>query len=349
MIDTSISIKIPKSWGIQRKPSNPTAKYFDRDTLFHTAVQFKNEIILIGPSFYNLHSFIKKNCKFNYPFTMESGHHISWIKLTGKADVLELSCHGEKIHIPVQQSTSRFEGKPAIIALQKDNPIAWINQWIDYYKIIHNIEVFLIYDNASNTYTINELYEKTKRDDIEVQIIDWPFFCGLWGKSDFCQRAAFEHAKFKYLHSCSLVINHDIDELLIKNLTKSKPYIGFRGVWIAPYEFVNQISAHERPAKQRKYKDYYMVGTRKTFQHPSKPINKWITVPKISLHCQWDIHALTYGPQLPYLQSKTLYYGHYMAMNTNWRENRRHIFIGSPAGLRIEKSLKYQFVKQIKI
>lgn len=64
------------------------------------------------------------------------------------------------LHVaPRPQVLSEFAGKNILVTWNKDNDLQWIHDWITFHAALHDIDGVLIYDNASTTYSPQQLLE----------------------------------------------------------------------------------------------------------------------------------------------------------------------------------------------
>ena len=349
MIDPVTTVKFPTTWPIKREPARlPEQRIdycggmkfndnFDWHNLWYDCVQLNDhQTILIGPPIYDAKNWFKDNAGFgdsdnnllNYQFY--DLDRVSYMVVqTRKIDshIVLLSKNTDPLPIKVNHNDGYFNGHKVMVTLQRDNPIEWIEQWMDYHYRVHGIDGFLIYDNASNTYTVGELDHRLSRDYLKLKIIPWPYPYGPQGSdyapwdSDYGQYCMLEHAKYRYLSNASMVLNNDIDELIVTkgpSLEEIRVQLDqgpqhclyYLGKWIEPHDVPNNKGAWEISFESRKFKDYCC-----TDDNNKRGIgNKWMLVPKHCMSYQWRVHQIS-GPAG---QSTDLYYAHYLAMNTNW-------------------------------
>lgn len=369
MVDNCTAIKYPTSWNMQREPARPQHlridyfggmkfnENFDWHNAWYDVIQVhENAILLIGPPLYdsknwintNIGFFDSQNNKLSAQF-MELDRVCYTVLTSGfKVDDISMTGMGETQTIPIRQTDHTFDGKKVLMTLQKNNPIAWIKQWIDYHVTNLGIDGYLIYDNASTDYSANVLEQELARPDATIKIVSWPYLYGPQGSdyapwdSDYGQHVMLEHAKHRYLHNAALVLNNDIDELIVtKGITLEdiRSYLmqapagclKYKGIWIEPYDYEGHYSASQVAFDHRKFSQYYCTDD-------SNSIGigyKWMLIPQRNMNCQWLVHNIT-GPAL---ESTQLYYGHYLAMNTNWSWKRDE-YKGNPLHLKPEPWLK---------
>lgn len=232
--------------------------------------------------------------------------------------------------IAVHRLDDRFNGKRVIFTLQKDNPVSWIKQWAIYHRDTLGADGILIYDNGSRAYTAEQLELSLAIPDIIVAVVRWDvpygpqgFDCNYYNTwdSDYAQSTMFEHAKRRYLHCASIAVNADIDELVVapgRTLgtiasdlnTRGIAGYTYKGRWIEPYDVKNGRDARQIPHDQRRFYDYHCTD----HTNPRDLGNKWMLIPAKSMEHQWLVHHTT----APMEHNTDIYYGHYLAMNTNW-------------------------------
>jgi hypothetical protein len=104
-------------------------------------------------------------------------------------------------------------GRTVLTAIQKDNRIEWIQDWVAHYQSRFGITDIYIYDNgSSNRAELRQLEEHIS----SVHIIEWDFPYGIYrsNRNKFAQIGMLNHCRLKYCQR-SLMYNFDIDELLV--------------------------------------------------------------------------------------------------------------------------------------
>jgi hypothetical protein len=350
MVDRCSVVRFPSEWNLRREPKRPPElrrdyfggmKFndnFDWDTLWYDALQISPQtILLIGPPLYQTANLIAGNIKIvDDHGTMLSGRFIEMdracltvLNTTSMTSTIRMISQVETV-IPVNQISNEFIGCKVMFTLQKNNPINWIKEWISYHHLNFGIEGFLIYDNQSSIYDAEQLESSVSEPGVKVKVVSWDvpygpqgFACDYYNTwdSDYAQSTMFEHAKRKYLHGSTLAINADIDELLVlkdKTLDQIIQDINhnnisgycYKGRWIEPYDLSSRSDARPLPLDQRHFYDYHCTD----HTQPRDLGNKWMLIPKKALDGQWSVHHAN----CTMVQSTDIYYGHYLAMNTNW-------------------------------
>jgi hypothetical protein len=352
MTDTCSIIKYPSLWGFKREPARPVElrrdyfsgmkfdENFDWDNLWYDAVQLENgPVLLIGPPLYETGNFLKQNCNFFtttgtvLPFQIIEMDRACITVIETATPLNEIILNPGDVKISINKQDRTFDNKIVFMTLQKNNPISWIREWILYHLVNYGISGVVIYDNRSDRYTASELEAAIQIPNVIVKVVEWNvpygpqgFDCNYYNvwDSDYAQSSMFEHAKRRYVSNAKLVVNCDIDELIvIDNGDLSTVLIDlessnvagycYKGRWIEPYDVTNNILAEAIPQDARSFKNYYCTDSRNEIGIG----NKWMVIPNRVLNYQWSVHNCPMT-----IQSTSIYYGHYMPMNTNWSWKR---------------------------
>jgi len=349
MIETVETVKFPGEWGIKREPARPPHlridycggmrfdDNFDWDNLWYDAVQInEQQTLLIGPPLYAIKDWFKNNAGFadrdnnllDYQFyDLDRVSYTLVMTKSTDSHIVMISKDTSLRPIELNHNDGYFNGHKVMVTLQRDNPIEWIEQWMDYHYRVHGIDGFLIYDNASTKYDVGQLDYRLHRPYLKIKVVPWPYPYGPQGSdhapwdSDYGQYCMLEHAKYRYLSHASMVLNNDIDELIvtkgptleqIRTQLDQGPHhcLYYLGKWIEPHDVPNNKGAYEIPLESRRFRNYCCMD-----DNNKRGIgNKWMLVPKNCMQYQWRVHQIS-GPAG---QSTDLYYAHYLAMNTNW-------------------------------
>lgn len=358
MVERLNKTLFPKEWNRRRVPRRPEDlriydfdKFYDWDTLFTDAVQINNtHVMVIGPPLYEYAEWFREECWFQDHL----GHRLQYnIVNLAKASRIEIQVLDYTLqdltlvtplgpaNIRINPISMDFKDQKTIVTISKDHPINWLEQWIDYHHAVHGITGFLIYNNQSTQYTSRELEKQLERDDVTIRIVDYDVPFGTMGggdwewqgrrgtsipwDSDYGQFVMLEHAKWRYLHSCDLVINADTDELLVlpaTTLDQLSKYMDtspnsfwlYRGTWVEPVDSNNGEIAENVAVADRRFGNYWHTANS---AHRGVPV-KWMLKPSRNLGSQWLLHG-THGA---HMWTSEITFGHYLSMNTNWSYKR---------------------------
>jgi hypothetical protein len=340
--------------GIRRKPPRPLHQRqpsydaeYDYTTLFYDAILVGDSIRLIGPPLNNLQSLIDldsfrvNNCPVPpQEITLQDAHRtqMSQINIARfdvyPADNLHLSFtldgHCYTIYVSSSLSPS-LRGRKCLLTLSQNNPIQWIAEWAFYYHTVHDINTLVLYDNNSDIYTAPELRNSLGKQcpDLDIYLVKWDFLYGPQGgywaghksipwDSNYCQSGMLEHARHYLLNQATLVINHDIDELLLP--FEGKPidhfmaanrlsYVRYSGKWVT--------SVTNRHSDNPSFRDYLYTDA-----PPRETTIKWVVKPMLLKNegLQWETHAI---PSLASQLEPRITHRHFKAISTNWKFNRQ--------------------------
>jgi hypothetical protein len=339
--------------GIRREPPRPPQlrqptyeATFDFYTCFYDVLISDNTIRLIGPPMGSLLNTLD-TASFalnNKPIPSFCIHlrdadrtQMSYIDISGM-DVqpgspyeLIFSLAGTEYKaLATWTSAAQLKGRRALITKSRNNDPRWIADWITYYKLIHEVDVVILYDNQSDAYSISELRDSLAKasEGIDVVIVQWDFPFGpqggVWAghkstpwDSDYCEYGILEHAKHCFLKHANLVIHHDIDELLLPveggsierlMIKDNVPYARYSGAWVS--------SAFTLPTRTFSFCDYTFLE-----QTSKSTTTKWVLRPALvdNEELQWKTHGLR---SLPQALNKAIEHRHFRAISTNWKFDR---------------------------
>jgi hypothetical protein len=125
-----------------------------------------------------------------------------------------------------QADLDPYANKKVLCAINKNNNLDWISDWLAWHSYYQGVNAVLIVDNSSDIYSLQAL-ESTLSDvpgvDV-VGVVHAPFPFGPirgvesgHGRAKFFQPAMLNLIKSKFLSYARGVLSVDIDELLVSN------------------------------------------------------------------------------------------------------------------------------------
>ena len=189
-----------------------------------------NRIVAIGPELLNLNQelfpmrMIQNGRILHYEVTQIKGTTFFTTENLGESPskpfevTFEFNTFSETVSIDplLNNYFSKFsrECRLSITTLQKDNPVEWITDWLNWHFRSYGVNRFVLYDNGSECR--EELIEVLKNVSLDMKIIfvDWPFPYGT-DPYMFCQRGALNHCRLQFPVERGYCINLDLDEYLI--------------------------------------------------------------------------------------------------------------------------------------
>lgn len=347
---------IPESWGVKRVPRTPPKQrkevitlgipyddLFDFDTLFNDVINLGNgQTLLIGPPLYELKrqiSFVQNGNPLEHRFFDRINCGLTIVN--GVGDFTLVNPKGN-IEIETEARSTQFADMGCMSTMQKNEPIQWIKDWVQYHHVAHGVRGFIIYDNNSDHYTVEELQAELDSLDYDIinLVLPWnvPFgpHTPTWD-SNFSQFTQLEHWKYKYAWCSKFAINQDIDELLVLDgITldqvldeihlKQIPGVMYLTRNIDPYNERLELSAHELPIEERRYKDYYYYSEYNNTNNVKvgrRLIHKWIAVPQYAMQYQWAVHDFGYefdNDSAKVEPDSGIYFAHMYAMQSRHKD-----------------------------
>jgi len=379
--------KIPESWGVKREPRTPEEErkniitqgfpydeMFDWDTLFNEAISLGDgRALLIGPPLYELKKLIRFELN-GQPLRVQFEDKINVGLTIVHTDMINFTLVNPKgnVEIIVNPRSTEFADMGCISTMQKNEPIHWIKDWIQYHHLAHGVDGFIIYDNNSDQYTVDELQTELESlpFNIAIRVVPWnvPFgpHTPKWD-SNFSQFTQLEHWKFKYAWCSNFAINQDIDELLVtagctiddvleKIRTEKLPGIIYRTRNIDPFNERLETSAHKLPVSERRFKDYYFYSEYNNTNNTrvgKRLLYKWITIPNHSMNLQWSVHDFGYiydNKSIKVQPESGLYFAHMYAMQSKHKDRHPSFYnrnqqLVEITDLNVDEALKNTLMK----
>ncbi len=240
---------------------------------------------------------------------------------------LELQTTLGQCRIPVSpDDTDRYRGRNVIYALNKDNDLAWICDWVAAHQRNHGVDAVLLGDNGSKTYSSEDLRRAlADMPGIAVaDVVDIPLRYGPNRKTatpvgdlKFLQRALLNIVKDRWLQQARGVLICDIDELVVSSTGQSIfdvtakavfKYTSFSGSW-----------RYRLPTPD----DACHADHIYTASPPALCTNKYCIVPGSALgRMSWGVHALEGINRRVLPASRAFTYYHCRSISTSWKNNR---------------------------
>jgi len=195
---------------------------FDYETLFYDIFANNDRLFLIGPSNDDdtnskiLNSIYINNEKINPNFYSSPKLIKIIIENFKKND--RLAINGLDIHVKNFTLKTAY-GNTYAYTMSKDNNPEWIQDWIVSWNKHQGVTNFIINNNNSTSYTIEELNNYLYFENLNVYLFDSHnqkgpgAFNGSAWDSDFFQDAMIEIARYKYIGGNGYMFNFDIDEI----------------------------------------------------------------------------------------------------------------------------------------
>ncbi len=225
--------------GLKRRsrlyPKNQPNDYeaaFDADTLWYDVIQVGGQLQLICPKLNNLTSSVR-SAKY---WIDERPTSLLRICFYHRYDVIFLRASSRQVkQVTVvigswrgqanvtQHQPQFFSGLNTVIAIQKNNKLDWIADFLRYHTHHHGLQGAIFMDNGSTLYSPEILHETLRQANLEATlIVSAPFKYGphaQWLKNaiyeeKYLQCAFMNIVRLRYLSKARAVLNCDIDELV---------------------------------------------------------------------------------------------------------------------------------------
>ncbi|WP_431036501.1 capsule biosynthesis protein CapZ [Streptomyces sp. P6-2-1] len=321
-----------------RKPEDQQQDYlekFDSRTLFYDAFRLGEDVWLSGPPLNNLKEPLEK-ADWRVDGT-DVGARVSlsdWgrtqrslIRNAGPGERLTLGLGDTRFSAAIAPDESGlFAGQRTIITKSQDNDLVWIQDFLQYYHLVHGVTGVVLYDNNSTKYTPQDVADAIAAVEgiTTAVVVDWRYpwgpNCGphkVWD-SDYCQYGMLEHGRFRYLSRAAGVVSVDIDELVLCDDARSvfehaeespTGTVMFEGSWIA-----KATAEPMDPERQRRFVDY---------RHRVKGTTtvKWAVLPALVdwRSTQWRVHSVA-GSNAE--KNERIHHRHYQGVNNGWKYDR---------------------------
>ncbi|WP_280565256.1 hypothetical protein, partial [Chromohalobacter sp. 48-RD10] len=220
--------------------------------------------------------------------------------------------------------------RKVLTAISKDNDVAWVDDWIEFYKENYSVDDIFIYDNGSSNF-----------DDLEAKvgekanIVKWNFPFGPTAKrfSSFAQPVALNHCLKRFARG-GVLFNFDIDELLISSEESVMENVSLHGVVY--------FESHNVPYVNPGESDYSFRDFKYRYPERKKTARKFVcdadSMFLISPHNTWRKKNYLLGSRLrrnkpDRLVDENSYFLHFLGITTNWQPGLQKLKEVSTEGL----------------
>lgn len=335
------SLRLPETGSLRREMPAPEAKRskgyvenFDALTLIYDCFydEEARQIVLVCPRLINLWPVLRDGLMLDgQPVgrLLKRRKHlrVEILRLPAheRPAFLEVCLENKTFAVPVlSQQVDTFAGRNVLMAISKDNPVEWIEDWVRYHISAHGANALLLIDNSSSLYTAAALQDRLAAiPGLQVcRVISAPFPYGGPGggrlhlPAKFLQTSMFNLAQLRFLHRARAVLSVDIDELvwpqagsIFDAAVRSRfGMVSFFGHWVYP--------AKAGTAKPQR--DHSLRQGRKMIANP-----KWCIVPNsLAGRFSWAIHRPA-GLLYPLTIRQRFGFWHCYATSNSWKHNRK--------------------------
>lgn len=326
-VPSSVAPRVPP-----RPPGLQETGYLDRydaTTVSYDVFRCGSRVLAIGPPAGSLDSFVRRLRVGGAGAHLDEGLDRLgrfWFPRGRDAALLEVP-GGENVVIG-EDLAGAFRGRFAVATLSKDNDLQWVSDWARWYVDHHGADAFVVYDNGSTRYALEELWHALAAvTGVAVAaVVDWPFRYGPIGvhphhlfDSNYAQHGSLEHARWRLLREAAGYLSVDIDELVLPadddtvfGVTTGSGCgrVSIPGTWTYPAPDV----AAARPPRHAN-STWIKVRPPDAASPP-----KWCIVPsRMPRRAQLMVHTLR-GAHLD--RPPTLRFAHLLDISTDWYGGR---------------------------
>lgn len=338
-----LDIQLDDTAGLLRDYSRPEdnrpekyLKAYDRHTLIYDAFRREDghSVVINAPPMLNLWPPFRDGLRCDGASVARIKQHV-WkrtdqIRLTAPDGDLTVTMADRTYPLPTRPTEAgRFAGLDCLLALNKNNALDWIRDWVRYNVNRHGAEGVVLVDNGSTAYPLQDLADTLAAVPGLKQglIYDAPLPYGPQMSASrrgernprFFQSTMLNLARSDALARAAGVLSVDIDEIVhgpedrtIFEVTRANPFgmVTVLGFWGYP-ESVDAIPARQRDHRWR------------TDPNP-KCNRKWCIVPGgiIDRLSVWDPHQVGGILQNLFTTSKTFRHMHCRGTTTGWKTRK---------------------------
>ena len=251
---------------------------------------------------------------------------------------VRLTVRGQVFDLPVQPNHSAaFAGRRVLFTMSKDNDLAWIAEWARWHARLHGADAIVCFDNGSTRYGVEEIEETLLGvEGIEkIAVQGWPHSYGMTDPALslnpfyilFLQVSSMSVALRRYAAKAYGLLNCDIDELAstppgttIFDLCKQSRH----GLVVMRGRFIEPEADASAPARGRTHRHYtrYYADPKQAFSRPNKwvldPARGWVSKLSVKPYMHWIEGRPWFSKATP----DGVFYRHFRAINTNWKQDR---------------------------
>jgi hypothetical protein len=266
---------------------------------------------------------------------------------------VEMIVAGEALHLPVQPNSGPdLAGRRLLFTMSKDNDIAWIKEWAHYHAAVQGVDAIVLFDNGSTRYAPAEIEAalKSVRGIDKAAVLSWPY---RYGATDLAVLSNPYYGLFLQIASMSVVLrryggkafgilNCDVDELAatpagttVFDLAQQSVH----GLAVMRGQFIEAVPSAKVRHARHTHRDF-VSRRRDPVTRLSRP-RKWALDPSRPWVADLDVHPYMHWiegrPWFGKTQPPGMFYWHFRAINTNWKENRTDSAHLTAADLEVDK------------
>ena len=239
------------------------------------------------------------------------------------------------------------EHELTITTMQKDSPLIWITDWLNYHHKAHGVSRVVLYDNDSADFqAIKKLFMSIEAV-VEVILVNWRYPFGFI-KTRYSQQGSLNHCYHWIGHKTKYFLNFDLDEYLI-NRTPQRLSSYFQRRFDGTSRMASIEIRECKVPNVKKASDSSEIPRVGQYDYREKSVGiKWSKnifrygrvdyishhriVPRWPVPFRWILHFLHSKLRTRYLKfplpgffftalaaDNELYFNHYMGVNSGWK------------------------------
>jgi hypothetical protein len=345
-----------------RRPRPPAVLdgYEDRalvyDAFWH---EDGRRILLVGPPPQNLAAHYRTARYTAGGLTLRARHHATVSTMITELEgappetrevTMELAGTQHELTIGANRSDA-FAGRRLLFTMSKDNDLAWIAEWARWYQRLHGADAIVIFDNGSTRYGLAEI-EETLCGIAGIEVVSavgWPWRYGVTDRAVwnnpfyvlYLQVASMNVLLRRFGTKAAAIVNSDVDELIaspdgtsIFELARQSRggIVSMRGRYMEP------LAAPDAPVERthRHYR-HRLADDRRAQSRPRKwaidPSRPWFASLDVHLYMHWIEGRPPFSKSTP----AGVFYRHFRAINTNWKDERTALRHGRDEDLVLDR------------
>ena len=339
--------------------SHPLVDRFDGDTLFFDVFSVSRDVVAaIGPPLVGCELEVSISAPEGVSRSIRTQPHripqqfatrtIVTGRGVGGRPTIEVAANCVRHRAAVNPDRSDLlAGRRVVVTVSRENLLAWIRDWAEFYVRMHGADAILIYDNGSKAYGPEDIISALVEIDglREIVIVPWPFSYGVGGPAagepaldNFCQTGALDHARRCLCRRSKSVLSVDIDELVLGGGTSiferversHHAVLLFHGIWV---EAAGVTDAQGLDSVRHRdcifaWRDQLAALAAGKFSPLCR--SKWVAIPsRCSDQVEWGIHEVYAATRWARLtrrfwltRDRSAVYRHCRQIDTGWKLER---------------------------
>jgi hypothetical protein len=242
----------------------------------------------------------------------------------------------------------QFAGKRVVFTMSKDNDLAWVAEWARWHVKLQGANSVVFFDNGSMRYATGEIEETLLAIDGlgKVAVLDWPFRYGMTDEALnvnpfyvlFLQVSSMSVALRRMAAGAYGLMNCDVDELVATPPGETAfdlAHVARQGLLVMRGRYMEPVPTGGAPGTRTHRNYHHMFGDqRRAASRPRKwvldPMRPWVR-DNLSVHPY--MHWIDGRPWFGKSASEHVFYRHFRAINTGWKDDRADAGGIEPASL----------------